>query len=204
MVIGSRRPTAIGVAALAVMAIFVAACSSAAGAAGPTANGANAAASAAANPAAAASMPEATTAPAPAAAAGGAYGAGADSYGKAAATPAAAGGAPVYEVRAASGSVGTYLTGEDGKTLYIFKKDSPSTSVCAGACAASWPPFTLDPGESDKAGAGVTGSLTTFKRADGKIQVAYKGAPVYYFAGDTKAGDTNGQGIGGAWFVAQP
>jgi predicted lipoprotein with Yx(FWY)xxD motif len=36
------------------------------------------------------------------------------------------------------------------------------------------------------------------------MQVTYKGAPLYYFSNDTKAGDTNGQGTAGVWFVAAP
>ena len=28
--------------------------------------------------------------------------------------------------------------------------------------------------------------------------------PLYYFAKDAKAGDTNGQGLNGKWFVASP
>ena len=35
----------------------------------------------------------------------------------------------------------------------------------------------------------------------GKKQVTIDGVPLYYFSGDTKAGDTNGQGVGGIWFV---
>ena len=50
----------------------------------------------------------------------------------------------------------------------------------------------------------MTGALTTFARPDGSMQVAYKGAPLYYYAGDSAAGDTNGQGVGGNWFVAAP
>jgi predicted lipoprotein with Yx(FWY)xxD motif len=205
LVIGSRRYTVNGAGALALTAVLLAACSSATGAGsngGGGGYGAPGYGKPAATPAPAAAVSGASSG---AANGGGAYGA--SDYGKPAATPtpaAAAAGASVYEVKTASGSVGTYLTGEDGKTLYVFKKDSANTSVCEGGCAANWPPFTLDPGESTKAGAGVTGSLTTFTRTDGKKQVAYKGAPVYYFAGDAKAGDTNGQGVGGAWFVAQP
>ena len=113
--------------------------------------------------------------------------------------------ASVYEVTAATtGSLAPYLTGEGGKTLYTFKKDTANVSNCTGGCASAWPPFTLDPGESTKNGAGVTGTLATFTRADGKMQVTYKGAPLYYFASDTKAGDTSGQGVGGIWFVAKP
>ena len=50
----------------------------------------------------------------------------------------------------------------------------------------------------------MTGSLTTFARPDGTMQVAINGIPLYYFAGDTKAGDTTGQGKSGKWFVASP
>lgn len=109
-----------------------------------------------------------------------------------------------YEVDVATGTVGKYLTGEDGKTLYVFAADSANKSACADACATTWPPFTLDNGETVKAGAGVTGALTTFARADGKMQVAINGLPLYYFAKDTKAGDTNGQGLNGKWFAADP
>jgi hypothetical protein len=50
----------------------------------------------------------------------------------------------------------------------------------------------------------VTGALTTFARPDGKMQVAINGRPLYYFAADSKAGDTTGQGFAGKWFVATP
>jgi predicted lipoprotein with Yx(FWY)xxD motif len=125
---------------------------------------------------------------------------------KSAAPSAASSGAAgeVYEVKVATGAPGSFLTGEDGKTLYVFTADSANTSTCADACATNWPPFTVDPDESVKAGDGVTGALTTFARADGSMQVAINGEPLYYFAKDAKAGDTNGQGLNGKWYVAAP
>ncbi len=45
---------------------------------------------------------------------------------------------------------------------------------------------------------------TTFARPDGTMQVAYNGRPLYYFKNDAIAGDTNGQGIVGNWYVAAP
>jgi predicted lipoprotein with Yx(FWY)xxD motif len=123
----------------------------------------------------------------------------------AAATPGASSAAgEVYEVTLANGSVGAYLAGEDGKTLYTFKADSADTSTCVDACAGKWPPFTVEADDTLKAGTGVTGALTTFARADGAKQVAYNGAPLYYYQGDTKAGDTTGQGLNDKWFVAAP
>jgi predicted lipoprotein with Yx(FWY)xxD motif len=77
-------------------------------------------------------------------------------------------------------------------------------SNCTAGCAQAWPPFTLDAGEQVKAGAGITGTFTTFARPDGSMQVAYKSAPLYYYASDAKAGDVTGQGVGGVWFVAAP
>ena len=109
----------------------------------------------------------------------------------------------VYTVALATGAAGPYITGEDGQTLYVFTADTANTSTCADACATNWPPFTLDAGETVKAGDGVTGTLTTFARADGSMQVAINGMPLYYFAKD-KAGDLNGQGLNGKWFAASP
>lgn len=107
-------------------------------------------------------------------------------------------------VDAATGAVGAYLTGLGGRTLYTFKPDSANTSTCDGGCAEAWPPFTVPPGTELTPGIGVDGTLTTFERADGTLQVAYDGAPLYYFANDTAPGDTNGQGLGDNWFVAAP
>ncbi len=120
------------------------------------------------------------------------------------AASAAASGGETYTVAVANGTVGAYLTGEDGKTLYTFSPDSANTSTCVDACAAKWPPFTVESDDTLKAGDGVTGALTTFARADGKMQVAYSGKPLYYYAADSKAGDTTGQGVGGKWYVATP
>ncbi len=104
----------------------------------------------------------------------------------------------------ATGAPGSYLTGDGGMTLYVFTPDSANTSTCSGGCAAAWPPFTIGAGDTLEPGTGISGSLTTFARDDGSLQVAHDGAPLYYFASDAKPGDTTGQGVGGKWFVAAP
>ncbi len=101
-------------------------------------------------------------------------------------------------------SVGAYLAGADGKSLYVLTTDGASSSTCTDSCAQNWPAFTLTDGQTAIAGDGVTGNVSTFARADGSMQVAIDGHPVYYFAGDSAAGQTNGQGIGGVWFLAGP
>lgn len=113
-------------------------------------------------------------------------------------------GPGTHRVNLASGSLGAYLTGDNGLTLYTFKPDSPNTSTCAAGCAQAWPPFAVGADDEIEAGDGVGGDLTTFARGDGSLQVAYDGAPLYSFANDTTPGDTNGQGQGDAWFVARP
>jgi predicted lipoprotein with Yx(FWY)xxD motif len=111
-----------------------------------------------------------------------------------------------YKLEAASGTVGPYLTGEDGKTLYTFKPDVADSgkSTCNGDCAVNWPPFVVDSADEVEAGDGVSGKISLVTRDDGTMQVAYNGKPVYYFKNDTKAGDTNGQGLADKWFVAAP
>ena len=101
-------------------------------------------------------------------------------------------------------AMGAWLTGEDGKSLYLLTKDSAGTSTCTGTCAATWPPFVLEAGETVAAGAGVTGTLSTIKRPDGGDQVAINGLPLYYFAGDDGAAQTKGEGVNNVWFLASP
>jgi predicted lipoprotein with Yx(FWY)xxD motif len=141
----------------------------------------------------------ATTAATPAASGGsGAYGA--------PATPAPAAAATVAKVSTASGDLGTFLVGPDGRTLYLFEKDTGTASTCSGACADAWPPLTT--GEAPTAGGAAKAALLgTTKRADGTMEVTYAGHPLYYFAGDTAAGDTNGEGVdhfGAEWYMVSP
>jgi predicted lipoprotein with Yx(FWY)xxD motif len=178
------RARALSLAAAAMIA--VGACSSAATPAPPTAAPATAA------PATAAPASEAPATASPSAGA------------SASPSEAASGGTYTLTVVTGAGSLGKYMTGEDGKTLYTFKNDTAGKSACSGSCATNWPAFTLDDGEKAVGGDGASGAIATIKRDDGKDQVTYNGAPLYYFAGDSAAGDTNGQGKGGVWFVAAP
>ena len=55
------------------------------------------------------------------------------------------------------------------------------------------------------AGEGVDVTLLgTITRDDGSTQVTYNGWPLYYFHEDMAAGDTNGQGVEGVWFLVSP
>ena len=48
-------------------------------------------------------------------------------------------------------------------------------------------------------------TLATRMRPDGRLQVTYKGLPLYSFNGDVKNGEANGEGIKdvGTWHVAK-
>jgi predicted lipoprotein with Yx(FWY)xxD motif len=109
-------------------------------------------------------------------------------------------------VAVAKSPFGRILVDSKGITLYDFVKDQGKTSACYGACAALWPPLITK--GKPIAGAGVRASLLgTTKRKDGKLEVTYKGHPLYYFVTDTKPGQTTGQGVnqfGGPWWVLSP
>jgi len=116
-------------------------------------------------------------------------------------TGTSAGGATT-EVTTATTPLGEILVDSKGMTLYVYAKDTTGKSTCNAACASAWPPLA---GAVAKAGSSVSeSSLTVITRDDGSKQIAINGQPLYTFASDTKAGDTNGQGVGGVWFVVQP
>jgi predicted lipoprotein with Yx(FWY)xxD motif len=103
-------------------------------------------------------------------------------------------------------SLGAVLTDSAGRSVYLFEKDTTTTSTCYGACAGGWPPV-LTTG-SPVAGSGVMASLLgTAKRTDGTTQVTYAGHLLYYFAGDQKPGDITGEGsqaFGAGWDLIAP
>jgi predicted lipoprotein with Yx(FWY)xxD motif len=106
-------------------------------------------------------------------------------------------------VRVANSRLGRILVDSTGRTLYLFKADSGTSSACFGACATAWPP--LRTGGKPVVGSGARAALVgTTKRSDGAPQVTYKGHPLYLFVKDHKPGDVNGQGVtafGAAWFA---
>ena len=111
----------------------------------------------------------------------------------------AAGGGAIVKV--GSTGLGRVLVGAQGKTLYIWAHDKSSTSTCNGDCAEYWPPLITKGRPQAIAGANSK-LLGTSKRKDGRLQVTYAGHPLYYFVQDTKAGQTNGEGLtdfGGRW-----
>jgi predicted lipoprotein with Yx(FWY)xxD motif len=101
-------------------------------------------------------------------------------------------------------SVGTVLTGPNGHTLYHLTTEKNGMIECTGSCAQAWPPLTVPSGQTPKLTSGLGGTIGTVKRPDGTTQVTYNGEPLYYYASDTSAGQAEGQGVGGVWFVVSP
>ncbi len=109
--------------------------------------------------------------------------------------------ASTYSLNVATHSdYGDYLTGLDDKALYIFKSDVKGSgkSTCYDACIAAWPAYLVDKDYKSE----LAGDFSVITRKDGSYQLAYNGWPLYYFAGDQKAGDVSGQGVGEVWYVA--
>jgi predicted lipoprotein with Yx(FWY)xxD motif len=109
-------------------------------------------------------------------------------------------------VRVANSGLGQILIDASGRTLYLFKADSATSSACSGACATAWPPLLVT--GKPTAGTGLTASkLGTITRSGGNRQVTYNGHPLYLFIKDTKPGETTGEGLtafGASWFVVSP
>jgi predicted lipoprotein with Yx(FWY)xxD motif len=105
-----------------------------------------------------------------------------------------------------SGPLGTVLTDPAGHSVYLFGKDTGTTSTCAGACAQVWPPELTTPATGVGA-AVVPGLVGTTRRTDGSLQVTYAGHPLYRYAGDSAPGETNGEGLrdfGAGWYLVTP
>jgi predicted lipoprotein with Yx(FWY)xxD motif len=110
--------------------------------------------------------------------------------------------APVAVKTATVASFGSVLVNGSGLTLYRYTSDRKGASTCSGACAAEWPPLVVKGDAKPVAGKGVAASrLGMIKRSNGQMQVTYGGYPLYLFAGDSKAGQTKGQGFEKTWYL---
>ena len=121
-------------------------------------------------------------------------------------TPAAGTSGSAMTIETHTGSAGTFLTDGSGRSVYIFAKDGTNASACSGACASAWPPVTTA-GSPAASGGAKSSDLGTLTRSDGTKQVTYDGHALYYFAGDSSAGQTNGQGVNGfgaKWWLVAP
>ena len=102
-----------------------------------------------------------------------------------------------------AGSAGAFLTAGSGRAVYLWAKDGMNMSACSGACATAWPPVPAT-GTLTATGGAKASDLGTITRSDGTKQVTYDGHPLYYFVGDSAAGQTNGQGsdnFGAKWWL---
>jgi predicted lipoprotein with Yx(FWY)xxD motif len=133
----------------------------------------------------------------------GVAGCGSDSAGSSAGSGSSSASADAV-LSTADSSLGTVVVDADGRTVYVFDKDTAGSgqSACSGDCLAKWPAVTTDSDSPEVDG--VTGDVGTITRDDGSMQVTLGGMPLYLYAGDSQAGDVTGQAVGGVWWVVAP
>lgn len=109
-----------------------------------------------------------------------------------------------YAVNVAkSPTIGTYLAGSNGMTLYYLEGETDSNLKCDNnVCLSKWPIFY----EKELTIPRMLNAqdFKIFKRSDGKLQVSYDNKPLYYFEGDKKPGDTYGNDLKtpvGIWHI---
>lgn len=107
-------------------------------------------------------------------------------------------GALLVVMLTATAALAQMLTDDQGKTLYIFDKDTEGVPTCYDDCATKWPPYL------GQAGAELREGWTLVKRSDDTQQWAYQGKPLYYYYEDMAAGDAKGDGVGGVWHTIAP
>jgi predicted lipoprotein with Yx(FWY)xxD motif len=104
--------------------------------------------------------------------------------------------------------LGVVLVNARGRTLYVFMKDARRHVTCTGSCATYWPPLKWKRSGRPKAAAPARTALLGLDRnpAGGKV-VTYSRWPLYTYAGDSAAGQANGENLnqnGGKWYVISP
>jgi predicted lipoprotein with Yx(FWY)xxD motif len=96
----------------------------------------------------------------------------------------------------------TVLTNTKGLTLYSLSVEKNGKFICTGSCTSTWLPLVVAAGTKPKGPV----TLGTIKRPEGKIQVTFKGLPLYTFDGDSAKGQAKGEGFKdvGTWHAVTP
>ena len=105
---------------------------------------------------------------------------------------------------AKTSALGTVLVGSNGHTLYRYTVDDKNINRCSNvpACKTYWPALLVKAGTKPTVATGASAKLVgTIDAGHGMRQVTYAGFPLYFFAGDKKAGQTNGQEFEEKWYV---
>ena len=116
--------------------------------------------------------------------------------------PAAAAGT---RITVSASEFGPMLWGPKRQAIYVFQRDGFKRSRCSGQCAQAWPPvYTAG---KPLAGKGARRLLLgTIRRGDGRLQVTYRGRPLYFYVGEKQAGQILCQNVaefGGLWLVVR-
>src|SRR5262245_20301935 len=112
-------------------------------------------------------------------------------------SPATPAGVTLQLAKAVGGERPIYYANASGQALYTFAKDTQAgKAVCAGECAALWPPLMAGPTAKPFA------AWTIIAREDGTRQWAVGGKPLYTYSKDTKPGDITGNNLGEVWHLA--
>ncbi len=107
-------------------------------------------------------------------------------------------------IKTADTTLGKILVDAQGKTLYYFANDIPSSgaSSCYGQCAVAWPIFSA--GTITVSSPLLASDFSSITRTDGTKQTTYRGWPLYYWQADKKPGDVTGENVNKIWFVVKP
>jgi predicted lipoprotein with Yx(FWY)xxD motif len=104
-----------------------------------------------------------------------------------------------------------FLTNGFGRALYVCFDDTPASadmppvSACVGDCARRHPLWSVSEAGRTTILPSVLDTLdiAAFERPDGALQLTLRGWPLYYFSGDERPGDVQGQNQS-AWRAIDP
>jgi predicted lipoprotein with Yx(FWY)xxD motif len=103
-------------------------------------------------------------------------------------------------------SLGNTLVDANGRALYLFQADKPNSSTLSRAGFAVWPAFA-SAGKPQAEGGANAAQISMIAGPNASRLVTYYGHPLYYYVGDKKSGEANGQGLkefGALWYVVSP